>query len=156
MGRVFERVARWTLYAALVFAPWAYGATTPDAIVTLDLLLGTSLSAWVVELILDRRAPRLSPLLLVTIGTILLLGGWMVVNAGSVRDTHYDAFVPIRQSLPGAAGSVDYVLSAAFMVRVSLLLGVVLFVADASRDPKFLLEPRSRYLGWLRKLLMRR
>ncbi len=138
--RLLERLARWLFYAALIFAPWAYGATTPWGIVRLNWVLTASLGFWLIELLMARRVPRLSPVLMISSAVVLVLGWWMTVNAGSMRDWQYEMFVPQEQIVAGAAGSTDYALSVAFMVRVTLLLGCVWFVADGIRRPRFLLE----------------
>jgi O-Antigen ligase len=140
LANLFEGAARWIFYAALVFAPWAYGATTPWAITRLNWMLMVGLGCWVVELVIDGRVPRLSLVLVAASALVLALGWWMVINATSIRDWQYEMFVPRRQILPGATGSIDYALSAAFMLRVTLLLGSVWFVVDGMRQPKFVLE----------------
>jgi O-Antigen ligase len=136
----FERAARWVFYLALIFAPWAYGATDSWGIRRLNWLLLTTLCCWVMELLVSRRVPRLSLILVVSGITLLGLGWWMTVNAGSIRDWQYEMFVPRRQLVAGAAGSVDYASSVAFMLRVTILLGATWFVADAMRRPEFVLE----------------
>lgn len=140
LADLFHRAARWFFYCALVFAPWFYGATTPSGIVWLNWLLFVSLTCWVVELLVSWRFPRVSKLLVIGSFAALALGWWVVINAASFRDWQYETFVPRQQIIDGAAGSVDYPLSAAFMMRVTLLLGGVWFVVDSMRRPKFVLE----------------
>src|SRR5205823_11351574 len=49
-------------------------------------------------------------------------------------------FVPLPHFLSVMPGSIDYAISAAWMVRATLLLGLIWFVAELSRDPRWLLR----------------
>jgi hypothetical protein len=64
----------------------------------------------------------------------------MVFNAKSVYDSDFFVFVPLHNFVPPAAGSVDYPISAAWMIRGALLLGIILFVADLSQSNRWLLR----------------
>ena len=64
----------------------------------------------------------------------------MVFNAKSIYDSDFFAFVPLHNFAPPVAGSVDYPISAAWMIRGALLLGIVLFVADLSQSNRWLLR----------------
>ena len=83
------------------------------------------------------RAPRI---LLVASVAILILGWWMVFNAKAIYDSPYLVFIPLPHFSAGMPGSIDYAISAAWMVRATLLLGVIWFVAELSRDPRWLLR----------------
>src|SRR5207244_2281382 len=129
-----RNAAQWLLYAALFFAPWAYGGATSWSIHLIDTLMAGILVLWVIELLLSRRRHRFSRLLLFLLVAFFAIGGWMVLNAGAILDTDFSVFVAIPKPFLHAPGSVDYVLSAAWMIRVALLSGTVLFVADLSQD----------------------
>ena len=47
----------------------------------------------------------------------------MVFNAKSVYDSDFSVFVPLHNFASPLAGSVDYPISAAWMIRGALLLG---------------------------------
>ena len=64
----------------------------------------------------------------------------MVFNAKSIYDSEFFVFAPLRNFVPPLAGSVDYTISAAWMVRGALLLGTILFVADLSQNNRWLLR----------------
>ena len=64
----------------------------------------------------------------------------MVLNAMSIYDSEFSFFVPLRNFAPPFAGSVDYAVSAAWMVRSALLLGMMLFVSDLSQSNRWLLR----------------
>jgi hypothetical protein len=64
----------------------------------------------------------------------------MVFNAKSVYDSVFSVFVPLRNVGPPLAGSVDYAISAAWMIRGALLLGTILFVSDLSQSNRWLLR----------------
>src|SRR5205085_1668866 len=79
--------------------------------------------------------------LLVLLGVALItIGGWMVLNAMSIYDSEFSFFVPLRNFAPPFAGSVDYPVSAAWMVRSAVLLGTMLFVSDLSQSNRWLLR----------------
>jgi hypothetical protein len=64
----------------------------------------------------------------------------MVLNAKSIYDSDFFVFVPLRNFAPGFPGSVDYAISIALIIRVALLLGTILFVADLSQSNRWLLR----------------
>ena len=103
------------------------------------MLLG-ALVLWGVELLVSRRSPRFPRLLSFLVVALVSIGGWMVFNAKSVYDSDFFAFVPLHNFAPPVAGSVDYPISAAWMIRGALLLGIILFVADLSQSNRWLLR----------------
>jgi O-antigen ligase len=135
-----RNAAQWLFYVALFFAVWAYGGTTSWSIQLTDTLLAGVLVLWVIELLLNRRKPRYPAFLLFILTGLFALGGWMTLNAGAILDTDFSVFVPIAKFIPHAPGSIDYALSAAWMIRVALLWGTILFVADLSQDNRALLQ----------------
>jgi len=132
--------ASWLFFATLAYAPWAYGGTTAGAIATIDCLLFAVLVFWVVDLLINRRKPQLPRTLVVLIIALLAIGGWMVFNASAICDSVFATFAPLHKPAPRLPGSVDYALSAAWMMRGALLLGVILFVVDLSQDGRWLLR----------------
>jgi hypothetical protein len=140
ISHIFRSISRWIFFAALVYAPWAYGATTSESIQITNWLLVAALVLWAIELLLSRRTPRFprAPLFLTV--ALICVGGWMVFNAKSICDSEFFVFVPLRNFAPFAAGSVDYPISAAWMIRGGLLLGIILFVADLSQSNRWLLR----------------
>ena len=64
----------------------------------------------------------------------------MVFNAKSVYDSDFSVFVPLHNFAPLVTGSVDYPISAVWMIRATLLLGTILFVADLSQSNRWLLR----------------
>jgi hypothetical protein len=138
---VFLRsVSRWIFFAALVYAPWAYGATTSESIQITNWLLFTALALWVIELLVSRRTPRFPRVLFFLTAALICIGGWMVFNAKSVYDSDFSVFVPLHNFAPPVTGSADYPISAAWMIRAALLLGTILFVADLSQSNRWLLR----------------
>jgi O-Antigen ligase len=137
---IVRDAARWLFLAALIYAPWAYGGTTPTSIQIINWLLLAALVLWSIELVIGRRRPRLPRPLLFVILALIGVGGWMVINSGSIYDSDFRAFVPVRNFAPRFAGSVDYAISAAWMLRGVLLLCALLFVVDLSRSDKWLLR----------------
>ena len=132
--------SRWIFFATLAYAPWAYGATTSASIQITNWLLLAALALWAVRLLLSRRTPRFPRLLFFLVVALVCIGGWMVFNAKSIYDADFSVFVPLRNFAPPLAGSVDYTISAAWMIRGALLLGTILFVADLSQSNRWLLR----------------
>ena len=130
ISRFFRSASRWIFFAALVYAPWVYGATTSESIQITNWVLLVALVLWNIELLVSRRTPRFPRLLFFLTAALICVGGWMVFNAKSIYDSDFFAFVPLRNFSPPVAGSVDYPITAAWMIRGALLLGIILFAAD--------------------------
>src|SRR5438876_9599883 len=138
--KLLRTASRWIFFAALVYAPWAYGATTSESIQITNWVLLAALVLWAIELLVSRRTPRFPRLLFFLTAALICVGGWMVFNAKSVYDSDFFVFVPLHNFAPPVAGSVDYPISAAWMIRGALLLGIILFVADLSQSNRWLLR----------------
>jgi len=136
----FRHPSRWIFFAALAYAPWDYGGTTPASIRTINWLLLAAFILWMLELLISRRRPRFPRFLLFLTGALLGIGAWMAVNAKSIYDSDFYVFVPLRNFAPHLAGSVDYAISAAWMLRGALLLFVISFVVDLSQSNRWLLR----------------
>src|SRR2546426_11764670 len=137
---LLRTASRWIFFAALIYAPWAYGATTSASIQITNWILLAALVLWAVALLVSRRMPRFPRLLFFLAVALLCLGGWMVFNAKSIYDSDFFVFVPLRNFAPPLSGSVDYAISGAWMIRGALLLWVMWFVADLSRSDRWLLR----------------
>jgi len=140
ISHILRTAYRWIFLAALAYAPWAYGGTTSASIQVTNCILLTALVLWTAELLISGRKRRFPKLLLISAGALICIGGWMVLNAKSIYDSEFFVFVPLRNLMPAFAGSADYVVSAAWMIRGALLLGTVLFVADLSQSDRWLLR----------------
>ena len=138
--RWLRSISRWVFLTTLIFAPWAYGGTTAWSIVGINLLLEIALSLWLVELLVDRRFPSLPRALVVSSVAVLALGWWMVANSASIYDSDFYLFVPLRPFLSLGPGSIDYAVSAAWMLRATLLLGAIWLVIDLVQDRHWLMR----------------
>ncbi len=137
---LFRDAARWFFFAALIYAPWAYGGTTSASIQIINWLLLAAFILWIIELIVSGRRPALPRLLLFLTVALIGIGGWMTLNAISIYDSDFHTFVPLRNFAPHLTGSIDYTISTAWIVRGALLLCATLFVADLSQSNRWLLR----------------
>jgi hypothetical protein len=137
---ILRSAARWIFCGALIYAPFAYGGTTPASIQTINWLLLGVLILWLIELIVSRRMPEFPRVLLFLTCSLIAIGVWMVINSRSIYDSDYHALVPLRNLAPDLPGSIDYAISSAWMVRGALLLGAILFVADLSQSDRWYLR----------------
>jgi Lipid A core - O-antigen ligase and related enzymes len=142
-------VAGWLIIAALVYAPWAYGCTTSGTIVKLNYILGMAMTCWFGSLLLgseidgDSVHPgrrRIAAVLPFIASAILVIGWWMVANARWIYDSDFWLFAGRRNFFPFAAGSVDGAISRAWMLRATLLIGVIFLVAELARNRVWLLR----------------
>lgn len=131
---------RWLLIAALFFAPWFYGGTTEQGITVTSSLVGAAVLLWLCGLPFRsaRSDVKLSRALLISVLALVVLGWWMVLNARTIYDSDFVAFVSTRSLAGGLSGSVDQAVSAAWMLRATALLGAVCVAADAARDALWL------------------
>ena len=133
---------RWLFLAALLFAPWAYGATQPWAIRILDCWMGTATALWVVSHLLRQQRPPIHPIPGFAILALLGQAWFMVLNAHYEYDTRSSTFVPLDPLLPWAPGSLHKSLSLESALHLTALLGAFCLVAEIARDP-----------AWRRRLL---
>jgi len=137
---LLQAAARWIFLAALAYAPWAYGGTTPASIRIINWLLLAAFILWIIELVVSGRSLVRPPLLVFLTCALIAIGGWMAVNAKSIYDSDFYTFLPLRNFAPHLTGSVDYAISAAWMMRGALLLLAILFVVDLSQSNRWLLR----------------
>src|SRR6266478_1412359 len=137
---LLQAAARWIFLAALAYAPWAYGGTTPASIRIINWLLLAAFILWIFELVVSGRSLVRPPLLVFLTCALIAIGGWMALNAKSIYDSDFYVFVLLRNFAPHLTGSVDYAISAAWMMRGALLLFAILFVVDLSQSNRWLLR----------------
>jgi hypothetical protein len=135
-----RHASRWLFFAALIYAPWAYGGTTSASIQIINWLLLAAFILWIIELIVSGRRPAFPRVLLFLTVALVGIGGWMALNAISIYDSDFHVFVPLRYFAPYFTGSVDYAISTAWLVRGGLLLYAILFVIDLSQSNRWLLR----------------
>ena len=124
---------RWLLLAALVFAPWAYGATRPWAVDILNALLGGVLLLWAAGWVARRAWPEVHPALAVVAILLVLQAWWMALNARYDYDLANRQFVELHQWWSGAPGSFHQTLSLPAALQITMMLGAACFVCDLAR-----------------------
>ncbi len=139
-SRLLRSAACWLFFVTLVYAPWAYGGTTEKAIGVINILLATVLAIWIFELAVSRRRPSVPLGLVVGAALICLLGWCSALNAVGIYDDEFELFAPLPGANRSIPHSVDQIVSVAWMIRGTLLLGCSCFVADLSQRPSWLLR----------------
>jgi O-Antigen ligase len=139
-SHIFRSASRWTFFAALVYAPCAYGATTSAGIRTTNWILLATLVLWLGELLTSGRRPDCPRLLILLVGALSCVGCWMALNAKSIYDSEFSFFMPLWNFASPLPGSVDYAISAAWLIRGALLLATMLFISDVCQSSRWLLR----------------
>jgi O-antigen ligase len=146
---LLRHAAGWLLLGALIFAPWDYGCTSAAEIAILNTILAATLALWLASLLfrtLSRRGStrghrRGAPRSLVILASVALAFGWaMALNARSIYDSDFFLFISRRSIFSWAPGTVDAAISSAWMLRATLLIGVIFMVVDLARDPRWVLR----------------
>src|SRR5260370_4623261 len=117
----------------------------------LNGILGTALVLWLANLlpgVLSRRnrisvpgyRGSTSRVLVIMASAVLVLGWAMALNARSIYDSDFFLFISRRNILPSAPGSVDAAISTAWMLRATLLIGIVFLIIDLAGDRVWLLR----------------
>lgn len=120
--RVLGDLAGWYLALLLVAAPWVYGTTLPETRDWLAVALCGLGFLFVVSLVVQRRWPRINPVVFF-LGLVILAQGWfMTWNAKLVYDPQVLYFHHILQPISSLPGTVDRVTSWREMLLVSGLL----------------------------------
>lgn len=131
---------RWLLLAALVFAPWAYGGTTARSAVLIEATFGGVVALWIISALVAQKRILL-PLGLVIASAMLLAQGWLAVwNFRSLHDPDYQIFAAVRGWIHALPASIDGGMSLQWMLRVTVLTGVLLFATDLARRPTWVLR----------------
>src|SRR5437667_65055 len=126
----FPAAPRWLFLATLVYAPWAYGCTRPWTVAVLNGLLAAVIVLWLAACVIERRWPRVPAMCLAASGVLLAQGWFMAWNAHQFYDPELFAFVPVAAPMPLAPGAIDGPAARQMMMRVTALLGGLLFAAD--------------------------
>ncbi|MDQ6626296.1 MAG: O-antigen ligase family protein [Verrucomicrobiota bacterium] len=135
-----RNATRLLFLSTLFYAPWAYGCTTAESIVGLDWLLGAVVVLWLGDLLIRRERPHAPTTLAILVGLLLAFGWGMALNGRAVYDPVFAVFMPAAHSIAALPGSYDAVNSVAFMIRCTVLLLSLLFVADLVQRPQWLLR----------------
>jgi hypothetical protein len=135
MSYAFIEAPRWLFLGLVVCAPWAYGCTHPWAVRALDLGLVVVLLMWLDGCLLRRALPALHRWSIAVVLLLIIQGWWMALNPHFLHDPATHTFLPLAAPVAWAPGTVDRAASMAFMLRVTVLLGAILFVSDLARQP---------------------
>jgi hypothetical protein len=134
VDRPIINASRWLLLGALVFAPWAYGATRPWTITALDCWLGIVTGLWLTSHLLRRQTPPIHPVLGLIALALALQAWFMALNARYDYDPRTLEFIPLERWLPWAPGSLDRALSIESALHLTAVLGAVCVGCDVAQS----------------------
>ena len=143
MDRWLINAPRWLLVAALVYAPWAYGSTRPEAGALLAWILAATTLVWGAVCVLRRATPAVPPVALICVFALAGLGWFMVGNARYDYEGLSHQFIPRTQWIPGATGSLHRAFSLDAVLHVCAMFGGFCVVCDM-----------ARFVEWRKRLLL--
>lgn len=116
--------------ASFLYAPLAFGGTTFWTRVVIDWLLVHSFLLWVCILVLERRLPRLPPVLATALGLLVFIGTLQFINPKAIVDPFTFDVELLEDHLAWLPGTIDAETSGWILIHLlSLFLGG-LFLRD--------------------------
>jgi O-antigen ligase len=123
--------------ATIVYAPWAYGCTTPGPTSWLDGLMAATTLLWAYSTIAGRRNLNF-PRVLVIGACWLFAQGWiMALNAHFLYNPLTQMFRPNPSGLSFLPGAADTKLVCKAMLHYSSLLGILFVATDLLEDVRW-------------------
>lgn len=126
---------RWLFLAILVYAPWAYGCTTPFTIDLLEFFLYAASLLWFTGLAFRTDRPAIPPFTILCAAILLWQGWWMAANAQFYHNPNSHEFFRVPSFVPWAPGAVDGQVAFAMMMRVTGLLFAFFIACDMAAFP---------------------
>ena len=123
-------ISAWLFAGALLFAPWAYGCTVAWSILALEGIGGTILGLWIAGCFIERRLPVIDRWTALMVAWLLGQGWLMALNAQFRYDSAHAAFASVQHWWASGPGTVDASTSVGAMVRVTILLGLLIYAGD--------------------------
>ncbi len=122
--------ARWLLLASIVLSAWLYGGTRDWTVEVISWLLLATTALFAVGLLLRRRWPRVSWLVVLPSIVLLIQGWFMTWNAGRRFLPLAGIFVDAEPPLPNWPGFIDTDLVVPWLLRTTALLGALWVACD--------------------------
>lgn len=134
MDRLIINLPRWLMLAALVYAPWAYGATRDWAISGLNWLLGGIFTLWAVSWLLRREWPPL-PKVMVVAALALTAQAWLMASNSKFEYAQFEQdFIPLEGWAEWLPGSLHRARSWELAVQITALLSALIVITDMARS----------------------
>jgi len=129
------------LIGAFFYVPLAFGGVTPETVMVLDILLAVAAGLWILLLIYRKRLPSISPLCLISLLVLVLLGVAYALNPHSFHRESDWKLIPLFKAIKWLPGSVDRDASVPVLLNLGALLlaGLVMQDAVASSKARWLL-----------------
>ncbi len=134
LRQTFRKIALALLLGALVFAPWAYGATPAWAVQILDGVLGAALLAWLVGCIPGKSLPCVGLVPFLCVLLLIGYGAFMAWNAHYAYNPATRAFEDVATACWRLPGAMDGAAATAATLHVGLVLGTLLAACDFARE----------------------
>ena len=132
-----ENLPPWRWLAALLpitavffYAPLAFGGPTFWTRIVIDWLLAHSFLLWGCVLILERRFPRVPPVLASALAVLVLLGTLQLINPQSVVNSFTFDAEPCVDYIPWLPGTIDAKTSGWVLLHLLALLLAGLALTD--------------------------
>jgi|GEM_PF-361154 len=137
-----ENLPPWRWLAALlpitavfIYAPLAFGGTTFWTRTVIDWLLAHAFLLWGCVLVLERRIPKVSPVLASVLALLVLLGTMQWINPQSIVNPYTFDTEPCEDHLPWLPGTVDAKTSGWVLLHLLALLLGGLVLRDGLSKP---------------------
>lgn len=143
------------ILAAFFYVPLAFGGVTPGTMMVMDILLAVSGVFWLVLLAIRKRLPSISPLCLVGLLVLMLLGAAYVLNPHSFHRESDWKLIPLFKAIKWLPGSVDRDASLPVLLNLGALLlaGLVMQDGVASAKVRWLLFRTIALSGFVISLI---
>lgn len=118
------------LFGAIFYVPLAFGGVTPDTMMVMDIILAVAALFWIGLLAYRRRLPSLSPLCLLSLLVLVLLGAAYLLNPHFFHRESDWKLMPVFKAIKWLPGSVDRDASLPVLLNLGSLLLAGLVMQD--------------------------
>ena len=130
-----HRPALFLIAVAALYAPLAYGGTTRETRMILDLLCLLVALSWLPVLVVEKRPPRAPSYLWGSLAALFLLAVSFALNPKYRHLESLWVFLPTEHSVAWLPGTCDLAATAPWLGHLGCLALLLLVVTDAASRP---------------------